>query len=108
MPNWPLSFLPQHLTAPPVTRAQVWYSPAASETTFVNPSTSTGVAWVLVVPSPSCPSSLAPQQRTDPPDLSTHACVPPTDMPVASVIPETSTGTTDEFIEPSPSRLPLA
>ena len=27
-PSWPLSFLPQHLIAPPVSRGQVWSSPA--------------------------------------------------------------------------------
>ena len=56
LPSWPLSFLPQHLTAFPLMTAQVdmffadiWLAP-------VRPLTETGVSWLVVLLSlPSLP-----------------------------------------------------
>jgi hypothetical protein len=45
LPNWPLKFNPQHLTAPAVVTAQVWpnHPAATAATALVSPLTSTGV-----------------------------------------------------------------
>src|SRR5688572_21804343 len=67
-PSCPLSFLPQHFTAPLNRRAHVCAAPAAIDCTpLVSPATSTGVE--LNEPAagePSCPALLSPQQRTPP------------------------------------------
>src|ERR1700694_5798718 len=53
-PSWPEPLEPQHLTPPPVVRAQVWPTPAETEgTALVTPDTSTGFELSVVVPSPS-------------------------------------------------------
>jgi hypothetical protein len=54
LPNWPTSFLPQHLTAPPLARAQLCSSPAATAVTpLLRPVTSTGVKRAAVLLSPN-------------------------------------------------------
>jgi hypothetical protein len=55
-PSWPLLFLPQHLIAPPVSRAHEWYFPRARLVAVVIPDTSTGVVRSVVVPSPTEPT----------------------------------------------------
>jgi len=53
-PNCPLLFKPQHLTAPPLVKAQVCESPAAMAVTpEVSPATGTGFELSAVVLSPS-------------------------------------------------------
>src|SRR5215212_8258444 len=47
-PSSPARFVPQHLTAPEVTRAQVWSEPAAiAVTPLLRPATSTAVKRLL-------------------------------------------------------------
>jgi hypothetical protein len=53
LPSWPELFQPQHLTVPPMRRAQLWYSPAVIAVAVVIPLTATGVELVVVVPLPS-------------------------------------------------------
>lgn len=48
--------------------ARLWYTPAATDTTFDSPSTSTGVLREIVVPSPSCPTPFHPDAHTVPSD----------------------------------------
>lgn len=69
---------PQHLTAPPVVKAQVW--PGVSDslpaemalTPEVSPLTWTGVDELTVVPFPSSPNTLFPQHFTAPKAASAH------------------------------------
>ncbi len=63
--------MPQHFTAPPPVSAQVCQAPAEiAVTPAVNPTTSTAVSAVVVVPFPSSPDELAPQHFTAPPPVS--------------------------------------
>ena len=55
LPSWPKEFNPQHLTVPPVRRAQVSSAPAEIWVAPVRPLTLTGVEDWFVVPSPSSP-----------------------------------------------------
>lgn len=72
-PSWPVLLLPQHLTAPVFVTAHVRAYPNATLTTPVdNPTTSTGVSRLVVVPSPSCPRLLDPQHLTPPAVVSAH------------------------------------
>src|SRR3990172_8171069 len=53
-PSWPPKFFPQHLTAPAVVSAHVWYCPAPIATTPLSkPVTATGARLLVVVPLPS-------------------------------------------------------
>jgi hypothetical protein len=53
-PNWPVTFKPQHCTAPLLKRAQVWELPAAmAATPELRPNTATGVLRLTEVVSPS-------------------------------------------------------
>ena len=53
-PTWPSSLFPQHQSEPSCFTAQVWLTPAATVLTpLLRPETATGVARLVVVPSPS-------------------------------------------------------
>lgn len=66
LPNCPLELPPQHLTAPPVTLAQVWLPPAAKAWAPAIVGTSTGLLRAVVVPSPNCRELFEPQHHTLP------------------------------------------
>ncbi len=54
LPSWPFPLLPQHWTPPALLIAQAWVVPTVTaRTPLVRPVTFTGVALVVVVPSPS-------------------------------------------------------
>ena len=64
-PSCPLTFQPQHLTAPAFMSAHVWAKPAAIALTLLGrPETSTGVEVVFDEPLPSWPSPFQPQHLT--------------------------------------------
>src|SRR5690606_12607607 len=64
---WPQLLLPQHLTPPPLVRAQVWPSPAAiAATPLESPLTSTGTWRSVLLLSPSSPYSFEPQHFAPP------------------------------------------
>src|SRR5690606_12093151 len=66
-PSWPQLLLPQHLTPPPLVRAQVWPSPAAiAATPLESPLTSTGTWRSVLLLSPSSPYSFEPQHFAPP------------------------------------------
>jgi hypothetical protein len=70
-PSCPLP--PQHLTARPVVTAHEWTMPAErAATPGPDPTTPTGVADWLKVPSPSSPELLSPQHLTAPAVVSAH------------------------------------
>ena len=108
-PNWPFSFFPQHVTAPNMVRAQVWYCPAERATTSLpSPTTAAGMArnasWVPPVPSPSWPHWFRPQHWTPPDIVSAQVCSPPAAMAVTPpVSATTSTGLVRSVVVPSPS-----
>ena len=54
-PSWPSMFQPQHLIAPPVSRAHELAVPGAMLVAVDIPDTSTGMLLSVVVPSPSWP-----------------------------------------------------
>ncbi len=104
-PNWPDPLRPQHLTPPPVVRAQVWSRPAEIACTpLPRSTTSTGVGRLVVLPSPNWPDPLRPQHLTPPPTVSEQVCPPPAAMacmPLAR--PTTSTGVLRLVVVPSPN-----
>ena len=55
IPSCPLSLVPQHMTAPVLSTAQVWSKPAETLVAVDMPETSTGVALSVVVLLPSWP-----------------------------------------------------
>ena len=95
--------LPQHLTPPVDSRAQVWFQPLEIATTPVRPGTSTGFSLSSFVPSPSCPSSFQPQHFTPPDESRAQVCESPAEIAVASVMPATSVGVERSSVVPSPS-----
>ena len=68
-PRWPPESPPQHLIAPPVSRAHEWWPPAATLVAVVIPGTSTGVAPYPIDPKLDSP----PQHLIVPPVSRAHA-----------------------------------
>src|SRR5205823_4013889 len=103
-PNCPYVLFPQHCT-PPLTRAHVWWCPAAiTVTPDVSPTTSTGLLRSVVVPSPSCPSELDPQHFTPPPVVRAHVWYCPADtIETFEDSPGTVTGMFCSCVFPMPS-----
>ena len=72
-PREPDTLSPQHLTPPPVVRAQVCLLPAATAAMpLLSPITSTGVERSVVVPSPNWPYRFHPQHPIPPPVVAAH------------------------------------
>src|SRR5689334_22940591 len=78
VPSWPSVFLPQHCTPPAVVTAQVCHDPALiCATPLFSPTTSTGAARAVVLPSPSCPSEFPSQHLTPPFCIKTQVWLTP-------------------------------
>src|SRR6266849_1436267 len=103
-PSWPLKLSPQHLTLPPVVRAQVWSMPAAmAATPLVRPKTSTGVRRRVVELSPSWPLELSHQHRA-PWGERAQVWSPAAAMAATPLVrPKTSAGVKRCVVELSPS-----
>src|SRR6516225_2720043 len=69
--------MPQHLTVPFPSTAQLCAPPAAIPTTPPRPLTATGVDELVKVPLPSWPNRLRPQHLTVPSVIATHEWSPP-------------------------------
>jgi hypothetical protein len=67
---------PQHITAPPRSRAQLTPLPAVTSTASAIPATVTGSLWTARSPAPSSPETLLPQQRTVPSRFTAQAWEP--------------------------------
>src|SRR5205823_835279 len=65
--------------------------------------TCTGLARLIVVPSPSWPAQLPPQPQMVPSLFSARVCQPPAAMAVTPVRPVTCTGVVRLVVVPSPS-----
>src|ERR1019366_4625003 len=104
-PSSPWTWYPQHLTAPAEVTAHELYHPAETEATpEPNPTTSTGVAESVVVPSPSSPSRFQPQHLTAPVVVTAHESSPPAETEATpEPSPTTSTGVVESVVVPSPS-----
>lgn len=89
---WPEVLLPQQVTVPSASSAQVWVSPAARATAPVKPRTGTAVFESVMLQLPSCPSLLLPQQDTAPPASKAQLWVSPAVTAVAPVTPAVATG----------------
>jgi hypothetical protein len=77
--------------------------PALTATAPAIPTTCTGTADVVVVPSPSCPKSLSPQHRIVPLLNTAHVWAPPPLTAVTPVMPLTGREVDDWMKVPSPS-----
>src|SRR3990170_3387966 len=104
-PSWPPPLLPQHLTPPPLVRAQVWLEPAAiAATPLARPQTSTGTPLAVAEPFPSSPWEFQPQPLPPPPIVSAHVWQLPAVIALTPLArPETSTGTLLSIVVPLPS-----
>ena len=97
---------PQHLMAPPVSRAQVCASKLVMDCAPVSEPTLTGVVTGVgeVVPLPTCATLLSPQHITLPPANTAQECTSPRASPVTPAPrPCTVTGTSRCTSVPSPS-----
>jgi len=94
LPSWPLAFSPQQVTSPMARAAHEWLLPAPMAITpLSSPTTCTGVALLMRVPSPSWPKLFAPQQRTPPPAVRTQVwLLPPAMAAIPLVRPAISVG----------------
>jgi hypothetical protein len=78
LPNCPLSFSPQHFTAPVAAiTAQLNIAPTPIALTPVTLDARTGVVELASEPRPSSPTVPSPQQYTAPDDVSAHVCSEP-------------------------------
>ena len=86
--------MPQQLTVPLATSAQVWLWPATTATAVEMPDTTTALNALLLplTPFPSSPEPLEPQHRSVPSAMSAHACVVPLATAIALVTPWTAIG----------------
>ena len=105
LPSCPVSLVPQHLTAPPLVRAQLCTIPALMDVTpLPSPVTSTGIRLPVVLPLPSCLYPLLPQHLTAPLGVRAQLCNDPALMAVTPLpSPVTSTGTELSVVLPLPS-----
>jgi hypothetical protein len=106
-PSWPMLLPPQHVTPPLVVMAHVWSPPAEiAMTPEDRPDTLTGVALLVVDPSPSWPMLLPPQHFTPPLVVMAHVWSSPAETAVTPAeSPDTFTGVALLVVDPSPSWL---
>ena len=107
-PSLPESLTPQHLTPPPVVRAQVCLNPVETEATpLVRPLTSLGITW-FVFSSWAWP---VPSQHLTPPAVVTaHVCQryhPPTETEDTPLARPTTSSAFSLYAVPPPSLLPI-
>src|SRR5512142_1580176 len=80
LPSPPAMSLPQHLTEPSLSRAQLTLVPAAIAATPLRPFTNTGMLLPVLVLSPSSPDPLLPQHFTVSSASKAQVCVAPVEM----------------------------
>ena len=90
----PELFRPQHLTVPPLSRAQEWSKPALTATAYTIPLTEVGTELMGsdFKPVPSLPEALSPQHLTTPPRPREQVLSPPVEMALTFLMLVTSTG----------------
>src|SRR5574337_932755 len=111
LPSLPEELLPQHIAAPAVVTAQVWAFEFPMyplvlmlATPEVSPTTSTGVALCVAVPSPSWPEAFRPQHLAPPALVTAQVWKGPAEICLTpDVSPTTSTGMRLEVVKPFPS-----
>ena len=95
---------PQQLTDPPARIAHVCQEPALTDVASVRPDTGTGVARLVVEPSPSLPPLFKPQHHTAPLTARAQLCQPPPATSAMFARPGTGVAMSRSVSVPSPRR----
>ena len=103
VPSSPSQLEPQHFTPPLLINTQVWFAPAAIDTTpLLSPVTLCGVYALVVPPFPKWPFPLYPQHFAPPPLVTTHVCSKPAAIATTLLSPVTFCGALAYVIPPFP------